>query len=376
MNEKMNIQNHNSYLLVDLGAVRENARAIISSLGAGTELIPVLKDDAYGLGIIPVASTLCELPEIRTLAVAHVCEGLALRAAGIDRELLVMGASLPFQLGASVEAGLTLACSRRGFLLELSAAAERCGKRAKTQIKIDTGLHRIGLELDELDMLLEEYAACAGNVEITGAFSHFSNIADNVLNDREFALFLHAVERLRSGGVALPTVHMACSASSERCRQYNLDAVRCGRRLYMERPDWQTGAIREAASWRAFITQVKQRRAGESVGYGGAVTLERDSLVATVGVGYGDGLNLDLFRIHAPVLAGGKECPMLACCMDQCMIDVTGTDCRVGDEITFFGYDAEGKFLSSQRVAAMVNSNEGCGLTSALSPRVVRVYAK
>ena len=97
-------------------------------------------------------------------------------------------------------------------------------------------------------------------------------------------------------------------------------------------------------------------------------------MIATVGVGYGDGLNQELFRVGASVLVDGRCCGLLACCMDQCMIDVTGIDCRVGDEVTFFGYDGKGGFLSSQDVASLINNNEGCGLTSALSPRVARVY--
>lgn len=371
----MNIHYHNSYLLVDRVAIINNARAILAGLKPGTELIPVLKDDAYGLGLLPVAEALCSLPEIKRLAVAHVSEGLALRGAGIDREILVMGGALPFQMEAAVDAELTLACARLGFLRELCSAAEREGKRARTQIKIDTGLHRIGLELDELDALLEELSACGASLEITGAFSHFSDVADPSLSGREYAAFLEALDDLKKAGVEIPMRHMACSASSERWPQYNLDAVRCGRRLYMDRPDAPDGTIKEAASWRSFITQVKPRRAGDALGYGGAVRLTEDSLVATVGVGYGDGLNQDLFRVGAPVLVGGRRCKMLACCMDQCMIDVGGLDCRVGDEVTFFGYDGQGGFLSSQEIAAMVNHDEGCGLTSALSGRVARVYA-
>lgn len=374
MHMKMNIQNHNSYLLIDLDALLDNARTILSELGPATELIPVLKDNAYGLGLIPVARALCTLPELRTLAVAHVSEGLELRRAGNDREILVMGGALPFQLDAAVEAGLTLACGRGGFLTELAAAAGRVGQRAKIQIKIDTGLHRIGLEPDELDGFLTELSACRERIEISGAFSHFSDVADAGLDEREYRAFSAALDKLESAGLVIPMRHMACSASSECRPRYNLDAVRCGRRLYMDAPDAPRGTIREIASWRAFITQVKRRSAGTHVGYGGEATLERDSLVATVGVGYGDGLNQGLFRVGAPVLAGGRRCRMLACCMDQCMIDVTGLDCRVGDEVTFFGYDGRGGFLSSQEVAAMVNRNEGCGLTSALSDRVIRVY--
>lgn len=374
MNKIMNISNHNSYLLVDRGIVRQNVQTILAGIGEKTELIPVLKDDAYGLGLVPIAQTLCEFPVIRTIAVAHVSEGLELREAGIDREVLVMGGALPFQMDAAVEAELTLACGHTGFITELAAAAARLGKKAKGQIKIDTGLHRIGFEQEDLNALIEELRLCGDQVEITGAFSHFSDVVDKALNIKEYNAFMEALEYLKGHGISIPMCHMACSASSERWPQYNLDAIRCGRRLYMDRPDAPEGNIREAVSFRAFITQVKKRRKGEKLGYGGAVTLESETLVATVGVGYGDGLNQDLFQIHAPVLAGGKRCKMLCCCMDQCMIDVSGTDCRVGDEVTFFGCDGADHFLSSQEIASMVNHDEGCGLTSALSMRVKRVY--
>ncbi len=373
MNNKVNISNFNSYLLVDRALLRENVRTILAGLGRDTELIPVLKDDAYGLGLVPVARTLCENPAIRTLAVAHVSEGLQLREAGIDREILVMGGALPFQLRAAVEAELTLACGHIGFIPALADAAARLGKKAKGQIKIDTGLHRIGFEPKELDALVGELSAWGEHIEITGAFSHFSDVRNDAVNQEEFAAFMEAVRYLKTH-ISIPMCHMGCSASTENHPAYNLDAVRCGRRLYMDRPENPDGSIREIASFRAFITQVKKRPAGEKLGYGAGVTLERETVVATVGVGYGDGLNQKLFEIHAPVLAGGRRCKMLCCCMDQCMIDVTGTACRVGDEVTFFGYDSTGNFLSSQEIAAMVNRDEGCGLTSALSPRVKRIY--
>lgn len=119
---------------------------------------------------------------------------------------------------------------------------------------------------------------------------------------------------------------------------------------------------------------VAARRAGDRLGYGGAVTLEQDARIATVGVGYGDGLNQALAAVKAPVLIGGKRCRLLACCMDQCLVDVTGADCRPGDEAVFFGYDRFGNCLPSQEVALLIGGDEGCGLTAALSPRVVRTY--
>ena len=118
---------------------------------------------------------------------------------------------------------------------------------------------------------------------------------------------------------------------------------------------------------------VHPRRAGEQIGYGGAVTLAHDALIATVGVGYGDGLNPALASAKAPVLIGGKRCTLLACCMDQCMVDVTGMELQIGEEVTLFGFDREGNALLSQDVANFCGANEGCALTSALSPRVERI---
>ena len=131
--------------------------------------------------------------------------------------------------------------------------------------------------------------------------------------------------------------HISASESSELFPQYALDAVRIGRRLYMDHPKKPLGSIQEVVSWRSYLTNVKQR--------------------------------------HAPVLVGGKRCPLLACCMDQCFVDVTGVeDAKVGDEITFFGYDSDGNFLSSQETANLIGDDEGCGLTSALMHRVARVF--
>ena len=374
MNVKMNIQMHNSALEIDLGALRENTRAILDTLGEKTALIPVLKDDAYGLGAVPIARELCRFPEICCLAVAHVSEGLALREAGIDREILVMGGALPFQLEAAVDADLTLACARPGFARELAEAAGAAGRRARIQLKIDTGLHRIGLAPEEIADWIEEYRSVEEYLELTGVFSHFSDAEDLPLDEAEFALFQQALAQLEAAGIRIPLRHIACSAASELFPQFHMDAVRCGRRLYMDRSSHPLGNIREIVSFRSYITQVRSRHAGDTIGYGGAVRLSQDTTVATVGVGYGDGLNQALFSVGGPVLIGGKRCWMLACCMDQCMIDVSGVECAVGDEVTFFGHDAHGGFLSSQEVAALVGGDEGCGLTAALSPRVARVY--
>ena len=375
MNNTMNIMN-NSYLYTDLGILRENAESILSSLPRGCGLIPVLKDDAYGLGLSRVAAVLEQIEGVCCAAVAHVSEGLVLRSGGFAKDILVMGSPLPFQLVPAVAAGLTLPAGSKEAALMIAEAAKELGLQAKIHIKVDIGLHRIGVEpgeeLGELcDIINEHEALC-----VTGAFSHFSNAENEESSEEQYELFLRAVKQIENAGIALPLTHISCSAASELYPERCLGAVRVGRRLYMDRPEGGNGSIKELASWRSYITAVKQRRAGDSIGYGGRLRLERDSLVATVGVGYGDGLQSALCEVGGPVLIKGQRCRLLASCMDQCLVDVTGLDCAIGDEVTFFGYDSEGNFLSSQEVALLIGGDEGCGLTSALSTRVARVYSE
>ena len=367
----------NSYLEVNLTALRKNLEQILSELGPGRQLIPVLKDNMYGLGAGEMAKLCREYPQIGWVAVSQVREALELRGVIPGCEILVMGNPLPFQLEAAVRADLTLTCGRPGFLKELAETARALGVRARFQLKIDTGLHRIGIEPGELQDWVRDYRETERDLELTGVYSHFSDAENAEVSKAEFQLFEACLARLQEAGVPVPLRHMSASASTECFPQYHLDAVRCGRRLLMDRTENPVGNIREAASWRSFITNLKPRKRGDILGYGGRCRLDRDCLVATVCAGYGDGLNQDLVRIGGPVLAGGKRCRLLACCMDQCMVDVTeAPGLRVGDEVTFFGYDREGNYLSSQEVAALVNSDEGCGLTTALSARVERIYTE
>jgi alanine racemase len=150
------------------------------------------------------------------------------------------------------------------------------------------------------------------------------------------------------------------------------DAVRIGRGLYMDAQDAPVGGIREVASWRAAIVGIRDYPAGTRLGYGQGVILEKDTRVAMVNVGYGDGLN---HRVAAggPALVDGQTAHFLGCCMDQSFLDVGDIPCQVGSEVTLFGYDREGNFLSSQEVSLLIGDNEGCGLISDLSPRVERI---
>ena len=326
------------------------------------------------LSLSLTAPALAALPGIRTFALAHVSEGLALRALGIEKDALILGNPLPHAVPDAVNAHLTLTAGRLGLLPALAAAAEAAQTEVKIQIKIDTGLHRVGVTPgDELEALLKELSAAGERIKLAGVYSHFADTAKPELCRAQAELLLRSAEQVERAGFAVPMRHICDSAGSEYYPEFHFDAVRLGRRLIMDHPTQPRGNVRECASWRSCIMAVHRRHAGEKLGYGGVYTLDHDADVAIVGVGYGDGLYLPLVEMHGDILVCGERRPMLACCMDQCMVDVTGMEVQIGEEVTLFGFDREGNALLSQDVANFCGANEGCALTSALSPRVERI---
>lgn len=365
---------HNSILYVNLEQLRRNVRTLLGEL-EGKELVPVLKGNAYGLGLERIGRELAAFEEIHTLAVAQVSEGAALRDAGVEKDILVLGGVPERLLVTAAELDLTLPVWRLGVLPQLARLGQNLGRPVKVQVKVETGLHRVGLTPGaELSALLEEWRAARPWVTVTGAYSHFADLGDRERTGEQVRTYLSGVEQLEVGGMEIPFRHISASAASEYFPEYRLDGVRIGRRLYMDHPTEPLGTIGEVASWRTWVTNLRELKAGDALGYGGHVRMERDGTVATIAVGYGDGLSPELVGANGPVLIRGRRVPMLACCMDQTIVDVTGLDCRVDDEVTLYGYDRAGNFLSAQEVSLLIGDDEGCGLTSLLSGRVARVY--
>jgi len=271
---------------------------------------------------------------------------------------------------------LILTVYRLGFIAELAADAWDSGRKAAVHLKIDTGLNRFGVRPgEELAEAIFELKRNSDAVAVKGVFSHFAELVqpDDKKTIEQYERFLSAIQQLKAAGISTGTQHICASAAYEYHPEMALDAVRLGRKLYFDNPKQPDGLIEEAASWRALITDIKMRRAGEKIGYGDGFVLPCDTTVATLGVGYGDGLMTALVQKQAPVLIGGKRARLLQCCMDMCFADVSGIDCAIGDEATLFGRDAEGRQLSAREVAALIG-DEGCTLTSALGNRVLRVY--
>lgn len=353
---------YNSSLYIHSDYLKQNIDSILSELGDSCSLIPVLKCDAYGLGVKNIAP-LFE-GKVGCIAVAHISEGIALRNTGFSGEILVLGSCVGKFVPDAVEAGLTLTVSRPGFASSLP-------RNSKVQVEINTGLNRAGLSVSEVSCAAEEIIRAG--LEVSGAYSHFSCTSDLVSCETENTLFLESVRLLEESGIRVPLRHISCSASFENFPQFNLDAVRIGRRLYMDAPGVYNGRILESFTWQAYITDIRSRKEGEFLGYEHAYRLKQDADIALISVGYGDGLCREFATMQVPVLVNGKPCNVLSVYMDQAVIDVSGVRCSVGDRVTIFGYDGNGKLIPSQLQAELVDVPEGVGLSSFLSPRVERI---
>ena len=221
----MNKNLHNSVLYIDMGQLRRNAEAILRELD-GAQLIPVLKGNAYGLGLEKVGAALADIPEIRTMAVAQVSEGAVLRQAGVTQDILVLGGVPERLLAPAVELGLTLTVGRPGLLPLLAELGRTQGRLVQVQVKVETGLHRYGLTPGaELDGLLEEWREYAPWIRVTGAFTHFADLGDPVRTEEQFQTYLRGVAQLERGGMEIPMRHVSASAASEYAPQYRLDGV-------------------------------------------------------------------------------------------------------------------------------------------------------
>lgn len=373
---------YNSQLLVNLSAIQQNYRYLADSFGKSTSIVPVLKCNAYGIGATAVAKALLQTnAALPMVAVSQVQEAAALYKEGISTPVLLLGGLPQKNIECAVSLGLHLTVYNSQIATAINQEALRQNKtQYPVQIKIDTGLNRIGAKPGmELEELAKTLLRC-NNLAVNGAYTHFMNgeKKDSPTSLHQAELFRKGIAQLENLGINTPMQHICASGSSEWMGNGECNTMRIGRRLFMDAPLLPgcappEGNIQECCSWRSQIVSIRHLSAGESIGYGGHFTTPTPMDIAVVCVGYGDGLPPQLAKNGAPVLVKEQTTRLLDTAMDQCFIDVTGLNSQIGDEVTFFGYSSGGAFLSSQKVAAFIQ-DEGVYLTSLLSNRVERVY--
>ena len=333
---------------VNLANIAHNTRVLKEKMG-GVRLLAVVKANAYGHGLIPVARTALE-NGASFLGVATPEEGRRLREAGVDAPILVLGNVSPAGARISVAEGLTQTVFDAPGVRLLADACRALNARVDVHVKIDTGMNRIGARTEDEVRSVLSALADAPAVQLTGAFTHFADAdnADDAFSRQQFVRF-EALSALLPAGILR---HAAASDASLRFPWARLDMVREGIALYGCAEGYDDMDLRPAMQFETRVAYVKTIQPGDTVGYGRAFAAREEMRVATLPVGYGDGYPRSCSG-KACVLLHGALCPVLGrVCMDQMMVDVSHVpDVRVGDVAVLMGKQGDGE-ISAGLLAA------------------------
>ena len=367
---------------VDLDALAANAAAITGLLADGARrsgrtapgVIGVVKANAYGHGAGPVALAL-EAAGVAMVACADVEEGVALREAGVRGPILVFGALSVSDLGGIFEANLTPTLSTPFAGRALQREATRRGVRLRCQLKIDTGMNRLGFRHDNLRNTMPELRG-HDRLEITSIYTHFATADDPESPglDEQRTRFETARGVVTSLGLPAVPAHAANSAALLRDERVWLDAVRPGLLLYglVPPPLMSTLALRPVLSLTSRVVAVKGVRPGEAVGYGGRYPVETPRTLAVVPAGYADGLDTRL-EGRGVALVRERRVPIVgSVCMDMLTVDVSGLDAEPGDEVVLLGRQGDER-IDVREVAAAIGAIP-YELLCRLGSRIQRIY--
>jgi alanine racemase len=321
---------------VHLAALRDNLRSLKAHIGQ-RPLIAVVKADAYGHGMTEVAWALKE-EGVECLAVAFTSEAVALREAGLRGKVLVLFDDQ--DVPAILHYGLSPVLHSLKAARALSVQAQRRGTEVAVHVKVDTGMGRMGLDVQEAAEAVLQIASLPG-LRLQGLLSHFSDVSPKDLGYAKTQLrsFLALRAALAERGLR-PLCHISSSASVALLPEAHLDAVRVGLALYGAMPfqDEQPIALKPVMKVRSHVLALRRLKKGQHIGYGRTFTTQRDSLIAVLAFGYADGY-LGSLSNTAQVRINGREAPVVGrVCMDLTMADVTDVpNLREGDEVVLLG---------------------------------------
>lgn len=320
---------YRAYAQISLDALEKNYRGIRSVIGKNTALMCVIKTNAYGHGAVKLAQELERLGA-DAFAVATVEEAVELRDHGIKRPILVLGYISRDSYKTVVKKRITATIYSYTMVRELDRTANSLGMNVDVHIKIDTGMSRIGFKpcedtVQEL-VILDKMLA---NTRIKGIFTHFAcaDKEDDELTMLQAKRFNKVIEGLHKQGIDIPCRHCSNSAAIMRYPDLNMNMVRAGIILYGLHPSgelpWDSFSLKPVMALKSLVVLLKTVPEGTTVGYGATYTCKRETTIATVAIGYGDGFPVAASN-KARVLIGNQSFPIIGrVCMDQLMVDVT-----------------------------------------------------
>jgi len=363
---------YTTFVEVDLRAIKNNIKQVHKRTGVG--VVAVVKANAYGHGAVPVAKAAIEAGA-SMLAVARVEEVAELRQAGLNCHIFLFGRTPFKRLDEMIDQDVSLTIWNTDQLEQASAAAARVGKDALLQVKVDTGMGRLGVLPQDFYELTERVISTPG-VILEGVFTHFARADEHDTSsvDKQQACFKDLLDTLKARHIDVPFIHASNSAASL-CRSdagYNL--VRPGIAIYGLNPSKEcvlTADFKPVLTWKAVLSQVKNLPASHGVSYGHIYTTSREERIGVLPLGYADG-----FRRTAgnQALIRGVKVPVVGrVCMDMSMLQLDNVpDAREGDEVVVIG-SQDGQTITAEDIAdcwGTINYEVVCGVGS----RVPRIY--
>ena len=362
-----------SWVEVDLGAIKNNVRSITQH--TGVQVMSIVKANAYGHGAVPVSQAALD-GGATWLGVARVSEAIELRQAGFGCPILLLGAVPEFRLEEVISNRISITVWTVDQAQMISSAAERVGRLAGLHLKVDTGMSRLGAQIEEVSHLVQQIKSYPA-VHLEGLFTHFAcaDESDKRLSDKQERLFRQVLSELERDRLHPMLVHAANSAASLTRPSANFDLVRFGIAMYGLHPSPDEcrlpAEFRPALTWKAVLSQVKILPPGRGVSYGHIYTTSRNERIGTVAVGYADGFR----RIAGNhVLVGGVRVPVVGrVCMDQITIQLDSVPgAKAGDEVVLVGNQGQASITAEDvaRVWGTINYEVVCDIGA----RVARFY--
>jgi alanine racemase len=333
---------------VDLDAVEFNMDQIAKRLPQNVKMMAVVKSDGYGHGAIPIAKKLEKREDIYGFATATAEEAMILRHAGIQKPVLIFGYTFPYAYEELILNDISLTVFKTDMAEEIAEAARKAGKKAKVHLKVDTGMHRIGVAVNDEGIETAKSIFDLPEIEAEGIFTHLANadVKDKTDACNQVSKFRTFISEMEKDGYSFTVKHCFNSAAAMEMEADDFSFVRIGISMYGVWPsdemDRSLMTLKPVLSLSSHIVYIKTLPEGSKISYGGTFVTTRETKVATVPVGYGDGYPRGLSG-KGYVLLHGRRAPILGrVCMDQFMIDVTDIgDAKEFDRVVLIGRDGE-----------------------------------
>ncbi len=364
--------------IIHLDRLRYNFEQIRDVVGDFVKIIPVIKADGYGHGMVKIAEVLSEYDNVAYLGVAHTEEALLLRKKGINSNILVMSCvrSSDFEIMHSLN--ITPVIHSMNLLNAVVDFSKQNNKRFPVHLKFNTGMSRLGICEDEFDDVLGICKKEERYIKIEGLMSHFSDSErDKEWTTEQNNRFKKIIRLFEFHGFDIKFKHIANTGAIFRDRQTHFNCVRPGLALYGYIPfkDIKNGIdLKPILDVKSQLISVHRLKKGESISYGRTFTASRDMVIGVVAFGYADGLFRSLSN-RIECIINGKRCKGVGTiCMDMFMCDITDVDAKVSDEVTILG-SSEGEIITADELADKSGTISYEILTNiAKSIRVERIY--